>query len=64
VSGAWVRATLSGGDDIYELMDLLRARRLAIEEVTYEAPDLEQVFLEVVRRANGVKQAEGAGVEG
>ncbi|MGB4337698.1 MAG: ABC transporter ATP-binding protein, partial [Bacillota bacterium] len=64
VSGVWVRATLSGGDDIYELMDLLRARRLAIEEVTYEAPDLEQVFLEVVRRANGVKQAEGAGVEG
>lgn len=51
VSGSTVKATLADSRSIYRLIDVLKAKDLSIEEISYAAPDLEQVFLEVVRRA-------------
>jgi ABC-2 type transport system ATP-binding protein len=51
VSGSTVKVTLADSRSIYRLMDLLKAEQLPIEEIDYGAPDLEQVFLEIVRRA-------------
>ncbi|MGE5585553.1 MAG: ABC transporter ATP-binding protein [Bacillota bacterium] len=45
-----VRLRLPEPDDIYALMDLLRDAGAKIEEISPEEPDLEKVFLEIVRK--------------
>ncbi|MDI7246499.1 MAG: ABC transporter ATP-binding protein [Bacillota bacterium] len=45
-----MRLRLPGPDDIYVLMDLLRDAGARIEEISQEEPDLEKVFLEIVRK--------------
>ncbi len=45
-----VRLRLPEPDDIYMLMDLLRDAGATIEEISQEEPDLEKVFLEIVRK--------------
>lgn len=51
--GDQIRATLAEKDDIYRLVGLLHDRNLPIEEISYGRPDLEQVFLEIVRKERG-----------
>ncbi|MGE5587579.1 MAG: ABC transporter ATP-binding protein [Clostridia bacterium] len=45
-----VRLQLPEPDDIYTLMDLLRDAGATVEEISQEEPDLETVFLEIVRK--------------
>jgi len=45
-----IRLRLPEPDDIYTLMDLLRDAGATIEGLSQEEPDLEKVFLEIVRK--------------
>ncbi|MEW6106305.1 MAG: ABC transporter ATP-binding protein [Bacillota bacterium] len=45
-----VRLRLPEPNDIYMLMDLLRDAGATIEEISQEEPDLEKIFLEIVRK--------------
>ncbi len=50
-SGSTIKVTLADAGSIYRVMDLLKENDLPIEAIDYGPPDLEQVFLEVVRQA-------------
>jgi ABC-2 type transport system ATP-binding protein len=48
--------TLTDGDTLYEVLDVLRGAGLELVDVDGLDPDLEEVFLEVTGRAPGVKR--------
>ncbi len=48
-----VEVTLEHGEDIYELMDILRREHTPVEAIDRTTINFEQVFLEIVRGANG-----------
>ncbi|MEO7803257.1 MAG: ABC transporter ATP-binding protein [Actinomycetota bacterium] len=51
VNGASLEVELADGAEIYELMDLLRSSGAEIEAIDRKDPNLEEVFLKVVRKS-------------
>ena len=50
-SGARLEVELTPGQDLYSLLDLLREEGLELENISRAEPDLEEVFLKIVREA-------------